>query len=407
MILTAAQVVTPARILAPGWLLLDGDRIVEVGEGAPPRPPDVDLGDVTVVPGFVDLHVHGGGGASFDSGTSDAADVVAATHLAHGTTSMAASLVTDTRDRMVDAVRELALLVQDGRLAGVHLEGPWLSPQRSGAHQPGSLTTPDPASVDALLAAGDGAVRMVTLAPELPGGIDAVRRLVDAGVLVAIGHTDATYDEARAALDAGARLGTHLFNAMRPLHHRDPGPVGALLDAPVDVELIADGVHLHPAVLRTVFAAKPGRCILVTDAMAAAGAPDGDYALGPDGRRGPRRRRPARLAGGDGAIAGSTLTMDAAVRFAVRTAGLPLLDVVHAASTAPARAWGLAEVGRPRGRPPGGPRRARRRPRGGPGDAGRGVDDALSLSPSSSPASGPRRTASAGRRTPRAPAGRR
>lgn len=345
MILTAARVVTPARVLAPGWLLLDGDRIVGVGDGAPPRTPDVDLGDATVVPGFVDLHVHGGGGASFDSGTSDAADVVATTHLAHGTTSMAASLVTDTRERMVGAIRELALLVQDGRLAGVHLEGPWLSPQRSGAHQPGSLSSPDPASVDALLDAGDGAVRMVTLAPELPGGIDAVRRLVDAGVLAAIGHTDATYDEARAALDAGAGLGTHLFNAMRPLHHRDPGPVGALLDSPVDVELVADGVHLHPAVLRTVFAAKPGRCILVTDAMAAAGAPDGDYALGQLAVE--VRDGVARLASadGDGAIAGSTLTMDAAVRFAVRTAGLPLLDVVHAASTAPARAWGLADVG--------------------------------------------------------------
>ncbi len=345
MILTASHVVTPARVLAPGWLHLDGDRIIEVGEGAPPRTPDLDLGDTTVVPGFVDLHVHGGGGASFETGTSDAADVVAATHLAHGTTSMAASLVTDTRERMVEAVRELALLVQDGRLAGVHLEGPWLSPRRSGAHQPGSLSSPDPAAVDALVSAGDGAVRMVTLAPELPGGLDAVRRLVDAGVLAAIGHTDATYDEARAALDAGARLGTHLFNAMRPLHHRDPGPVGALLDSPVDVELIADGVHLHPAVLRTVFAAKPGRCILVTDAMAAAGAPDGDYALGQMAVE--VRDGVARLADGSGAgaIAGSTLTMDAAVRFAVLTAGLPLLEVVHAASTAPARAWGLSDVG--------------------------------------------------------------
>jgi len=345
VIVTAAQVVTPARVLAPGWLLLEGDRLADLGEGPPPRSPDVDLGDVVVVPGFVDLHVHGGGGASFDAGTADAAAVVADAHLAHGTTTMAASLVTDTADRMTAAVRELALLVQDGRLAGIHLEGPWLSPQRSGAHQPGSLAHPDPTSVDALLTAGDGAVRMVTLAPELPGGVDAVRRLDDAGVLAAVGHTDATYDQACEALDAGARLGTHLFNAMRPLHHRDPGPVGALLDSPVDVELIADGVHLHPAVLRTVFAAKPGRCILVTDAMAAAGAPDGDYRLGPMAIE--VRDGVARLAspGGDGAIAGSTLTMDAAVRFCVRTAGLPLLDVVHAASTAPARAWGLDDVG--------------------------------------------------------------
>jgi N-acetylglucosamine-6-phosphate deacetylase len=345
VILTAAQVVTPARILAPGWLHLDGDRIVEVGEGPPPRPSDVDLGPVSVTPGFVDLHVHGGGGASFDSGTADAADVAAAAHLAHGTTSMAASLVTDTPGRMSDAVRELALLVDDGRLAGIHLEGPWLSPRRSGAHQPGALTHPTPGAIEKLLTAGGGAVRMVTLAPELPGGLDAVGRLADAGVLVAIGHTDATYDEARAALDAGARLGTHLFNAMRPLHHRDPGPVGALLDAPVDVELIADGVHLHPAVLRTVFAAKPGRCILVTDAMAAAGAPDGDYRLGPMAIE--VRDGVARLAdgSGDGAIAGSTLTMDAAVRFAVRSAGLSLLDVVRAASTTPAAAWGLDDVG--------------------------------------------------------------
>jgi N-acetylglucosamine-6-phosphate deacetylase len=345
VILTARQVVTPARILAPGWLLLDGDRIAEVGEGVPPRAPDHDLGAVTIVPGIVDLQVHGGGGASFDTGTPDAAAAVAASHLAHGTTSMAASLVTDTRERMVAAIGELALLVQDGVLAGVHLEGPWLSPQRSGAHRPGSLTHPDRSAVDALLTAGDGAVRMVTLAPELPGGIDAVRHLVGAGVLAAIGHTDATYDETRAALDAGARLGTHLFNAMRPLHHRDPGPVGALLDSPVDVELVADGVHLHPAVLRMVFAAKPGRCILVTDAMAGAGAPDGDYALGQVAVE--VRAGVARLADGSGtgAIAGSTLTMDAAVRFAVTTAGLPLLDVVHAASTAPARAWGLADVG--------------------------------------------------------------
>jgi N-acetylglucosamine-6-phosphate deacetylase len=186
---------------------------------------------------------------------------------------------------------------------------------------------------------------MVTLAPELPGGLDAVRRLVAAGVVAAIGHTDASYDEARRALDEGARAGTHLFNAMRGLHHRDPGAVGALLEAPVDVELVADGVHLHRAVLRTAFAAKPRRCVLVTDAMAAAGAGDGDYRLGPMAIE--VRDGVARLAGraGAGAIAGSTLTMDAAVRYAVREAGVPLLDVVHAASTAPARLLGLSDVG--------------------------------------------------------------
>lgn len=350
VLLAAAQVVTPARVLAPGWLHLAGDRVLAVGEGAPPADlgaavDRIDLGGATVTPGFVDMHVHGGGGASFD-GTAEAAATVAAAHLAHGSTSMAASLVTDTRDAMVRSVRELALLVQDGRLAGVHLEGPWLSPRRSGAHRPGSLAEPDPASVDALLGAGDGAVRMVTLAPELSGGVAAVRRIADAGVVAAIGHTDATYDVARSALDAGAAVGTHLFNAMRGLHHREPGPVGALLESDAHVELVADGVHLHPAVLRTVFAAKPGRCVLVTDAMAAAGAEDGDYRLGPMAIE--VRDGVARLAHdgpGEGAIAGSTLTMDAAVRHAVREAGLPLLDVVHAASTAPARVLGLDDVG--------------------------------------------------------------
>ncbi len=344
-LLTAAQVLTPARTLAPGWVHLDGDRIVEVGQGVPPRTPDLDLGAATVCPGFVDVHVHGGGGAALESGTPDAARTAATAHLAHGTTSMAASLVTDTREVMERTVRELAQCVDDGLLAGLHLEGPWLSPARSGAHSPGALALPERGHVEALLDAGAGAVRMVTLAPELDGGLEAVRLLVERGVVAAVGHTDATYDQARAAIDAGASLGTHLFNAMRPMHHREPGAVGALLESDADVEVIADGVHLHPAVLRTVFAAKPGRCLLVTDAMAAAGAPDGDYRLGTMDVQ--VRDSVARLASDDGtgAIAGSTLTMDAAVRFAVQKAGIPLADAVHAASTAPARAWGLDDVG--------------------------------------------------------------
>ncbi|WP_310530100.1 N-acetylglucosamine-6-phosphate deacetylase [Nocardioides sp.] len=341
MLIAASRVVTPTRVLAPGWLRLSGSRIVEVGAGPPPDPPDITL-EGTVAPGFVDMHVHGGGGASFDTGTAKAADTVARAHLAHGTTSMVASLVTDTHDVMTGAIRELSLLVADGLLVGIHLEGPWLSPHRSGAHQPGSLSDPDPAAVEALLTAGGGAVRMVTLAPELPGGLAAVRQLVQAGVVVGIGHTDATYDIARRSLDAGASVGTHLFNAMRPLHHREPGPVGALLDSEADVELIADGVHLHPAVLRTALRAKPGRSVLVTDAMAAAAAADGDYRLGQMAVE--VRGGVARLAG-QGAIAGSTLTMDAAVRFCVHEAGIDLLDVITAATTTPARVLGLTEVG--------------------------------------------------------------
>ncbi|MEO9325775.1 N-acetylglucosamine-6-phosphate deacetylase [Nocardioides sp. C4-1] len=342
MIVSAARVLTPARLLAPGWVHVHRDRVVDVGEGAPPRPPDVDLPDATLVPGFVDTHVHGGGGASFDEGTADAAATVVRAHQAHGTTSMVASLVTDTTDRLAGALGELALVVDDGGLAGVHLEGPWLSPRRAGAHDPGLLTTPTPREVDALVDAGRGHLRMVTLAPELDGGLDAVRRLRGAGVVAAVGHTDATYDVTRAALDAGASVGTHLFNAMRGLHHREPGPAGALLEHPdAYVELVADGVHLHPSALRMAAHAKPRHTVLVTDAMAAAGAGDGDFRLGTLAVR--VRDGVARL--DNGAVAGSTLTMAEAVRHAVRVCGLDLVDVVRAATLTPAEALGLTDVG--------------------------------------------------------------
>ncbi|MEP6815519.1 MAG: N-acetylglucosamine-6-phosphate deacetylase, partial [Marmoricola sp.] len=319
------------------------ERIADVGPGAPPRPADVDLPEATVVPGYVDAHVHGGGGASYDSGEPEDAATVARAHLAHGTTTIMASLVTDGPKSLERSVRELAGLVDDGLLAGIHLEGPWLSPRHVGAHDPLLLSEPRPADVEALVEAAGGHLRMATLAPELPGGLDAVRRLTAAGVVAAIGHTDATYDDARAALDAGATVGTHLWNAMRTLHHREPGPVAALLEHPdAYVELIADGVHLHPAVLRLAVTRKPHLAVLVTDAMAAAAVGDGDYALGAMAVH--VRDGVARLAD-SGAIAGSTLTMAAAVKYAVRTAGLPIEEVVRAATASPAAMLGLERVG--------------------------------------------------------------
>ena len=183
MLISAGRVVTPARVFAPGWVLVDGDRIADVGPGSPPRAPDLDLPTATVVPGFVDAHVHGGGGASFDGGRADDAAAVARAHLAHGTTTMMASLVTDRVEGLAASVRELADVADDGVLAGIHLEGPWLSPMHAGAHDPALLTDPKPEQVEALLDAGRGHVRMVTLAPELPGGLDAIRRLTAAGVV--------------------------------------------------------------------------------------------------------------------------------------------------------------------------------------------------------------------------------
>ena len=348
----AAAVHTGDHVLRPGWLVVSDGAVAAVGEGAPdPRwdaAEQVDLGARTVVPGFVDLHCHGGGGSAFGA-AEDAASMVddarrvAATHRSHGTTTLVASLVTAPLEQLRAAVLALAPLVDGGELAGVHLEGPWLSPLHRGAHAPELLREPTPDDLDLLLGAHPGAVAVVTIAPELPGGLDAVRRVVELGAVAAVGHTDADAATALAAVDAGATLATHLFNAMPPVHHRAPGPVLALLeDERVAVELIADGVHLHPLTLQhAARSAGPGRTALVTDAMAATGVDDGEYLLGSlvvDVVDGVARLR------GDGAIAGSTLTLDRALRGAV-AAGVPFEDALAALTTTPARVLGRTDVG--------------------------------------------------------------
>jgi N-acetylglucosamine-6-phosphate deacetylase len=280
MIITADTVMAGGQTYAPGWLAIDGDRVRSAGSGLPPRPPDQSLGAVTVVPGFVDIHVHGGGGA--DLASADQSRRAAAFHRGHGTTTLLASLVTAAPDVLLAQVRALAELVDEGVVAGIHLEGPWLSARRRGAHVKDLLREPDAAELRRLVAASRGGIRMVTVAPELPGALDLIRTAVDLGIVVAVGHTDADFATAGAAFAAGARVATHLFNGMPPLHHREPGPVAAALDDErVSVEVVLDGRHLHPAVYRQVLAAAGAqRTVLVTDATAPAGMPDGDYALG-------------------------------------------------------------------------------------------------------------------------------
>jgi N-acetylglucosamine-6-phosphate deacetylase len=326
---------------------VDGPTIRATGRGAPPAGSAVtELGDdATLVPGFVDVHVHGGGGGSFPGADPGQVARAIAFHRRHGTTTMVASLVTAAPGALLADVRALADQVSAGELAGIHLEGPWLSERRCGAHDVGLLRDPDPDELAAVLDAGGGAVRMVTLAPERRGAPDAIRRIVDAGAVAAVGHTDAPYDVVREAVAAGATAGTHLFNAMRPVHHREPGPVVALLEDPrVTVEIILDGHHVHPALHATVTrAAGPGRVALVTDAMSAAGMPDGDYRLG--GLEVTVAAGAAVLAG-TSTIAGSTTTMDVGFRTAVRTGGGPgddaaLLRAVDQTSTTPARMLGL------------------------------------------------------------------
>ncbi|UWE07893.1 N-acetylglucosamine-6-phosphate deacetylase [Actinacidiphila bryophytorum] len=341
-VLAGARVVLPTGVVEGGRIAVEGTRIAaDTG----PLPDDVVLdlsAGHTVVPGFVDIHNHGGGGASFTSGTAEDVLTGVRTHREHGTTTLVVSTVTETMDALIRQAGMLSELVEQGEIAGIHYEGPFISPCRKGAHDEGLLRHPDPADVRKLVEAARGTAKMVTLAAELPGGIESVRLLAELGVIAAIGHTDATYEQTVEAIEAGATVATHLFNAMPPLAHRAPGPIAALLeDERITVELINDGTHLHPSVLELAFGtAGADRVAFITDAMDAAGFGDGLYDLGP--LKVEVLEGVARLVEG-GSIAGSTLTMDTAFKRAVTLDGLSLPDTVRAVSTNPARLIGLAD----------------------------------------------------------------
>jgi len=337
VVLSGANVVLPTGTVPGGRVIVEGTRIAG---SAPVGAPTVDLRNHWVVPGFVDMHNHGGGGASFTSGTVEEILKGIHTHRLHGTTTLVASTVTDDMDGLAHRAGLLSELAEQGDLAGIHFEGPFISPCRKGAHSEELLRDPDPAEVRKLIDAARGRASMVTLATELPGGIDSVRLLAEHGVIAAIGHTDATYEQTVEAIDAGATVATHLFNAMPTLGHRSPGPIAALLeDERITVELINDGVHLHPASLQLAFHhAGGGRVAFITDAMDAAGFGDGRYMLGP--LEVEVSEGVARLVEG-GSIAGSTLTLDRAFKRAVTVDRLPIEDVVSAIAANPARSLGL------------------------------------------------------------------
>jgi len=325
------------------WMLIDGNTITETGNG---RFPDVsgtvgrvDVAGDWLVPGFIDLHGHGGGGHSYDD---DAGEIMAAvaTHRTHGTTRSVLSLVANPLAQLRASLGVIAELTEiDPTILGSHLEGPFLAEGRRGAHNPAYLRSPQPYELEELIGASRETLRQLTIAPELPGALEAVDVLVEAGVAVAIGHTEADFDLAQEAFDRGARILTHAFNAMNGIHHRAPGPlVAAFEDERVTIELILDGLHVHPDVAGMAFRSAPGRVALITDAMAAAGASDGDYQLGTlnvtvrDGL--------AVLRGTD-TIAGSTLTQDVALRTAIEDAGVHPVEAIGALTAVPARALGL------------------------------------------------------------------
>ncbi|GAA3864421.1 N-acetylglucosamine-6-phosphate deacetylase [Streptomyces lacrimifluminis] len=337
LVFKGAQVVLPTGISNGARLGVEGTKFTEHPHS---DAHEIDVSDHWLVPGFVDLHNHGGGGASFTSGTAEDILKGVHTHRTHGTTTLVASTVTGDMDTLTAQAGLLSELAEQGDIAGVHFEGPFISPCRKGAHSEALLRDPDPAEVRKLIDAARGRARMVTLATELPGGLDSVRLLAEHGVLAAIGHTDATYEQTVQAIDAGATVATHLFNAMPALGHRSPGPITALLeDERVTVELINDGTHLHPAALQLAFHhAGADRVAFITDAMDAAGFGDGRYLLGP--LEVEVSEGVARLVEG-GSIAGSTLTLDRAFKRAVTVDRIPVTDAVAALSANPARLLGM------------------------------------------------------------------
>ena len=323
------------------WMLVEGTTITSTGSGHehPDAATTVDVDGHWLVPGFLDLHGHGGGGHSFDNGPDEILAALA-THRAHGTTRSVISLVANPLASMRESLGTIADLAEvDPLILGSHLEGPFLAPENRGAHNPDFLREPQPYEVEQLLGAARGTLRQITIAPELPGAMEAIDVLVENGVLVGIGHTMADEALAHEAFDRGARILTHAFNAMPGIHHRAPGPVVAAFDDDrVTLELILDGKHVHAGVARLAFGAAPDRIALVTDAMAAAGSSDGDYTLG---SLNVTVRDGLAVLRGTTSIAGSTLTQDSALRRAITEVGVSPAHAVAALTLVPARALGL------------------------------------------------------------------
>lgn len=365
--LLTGRVLTPGGMVERGAVVLRGDRIAYAGRLADlpahlstaAAPADW-AGGLTLLPGLVDLHCHGGAGGEFGP-DADGGRAAAAHHRRHGTTSLVGSLVSASPGQLVAGVATTARLVAEGLLAGVHLEGPFLSVARRGAQDAAALTDVHAELVTDLVEAADvagapQAIVQMTFAPERPGAGDLPGRLGAYGILPAVGHTDADDDTTRTTLRTalasaprgGRPLVTHVFNGMRPLLHRDPGPVAAALEQAARgeavLEVVGDGVHLAAGTVRLLFAAAGADSLaLVTDAMAASGMPEGTYALG--GQEVVVEGRTARLAQG-GAIAGGVATLLDVVRWCVQEAGIPLADAVTAASATPAAAAGFVDVGR-------------------------------------------------------------
>jgi N-acetylglucosamine-6-phosphate deacetylase len=350
----ASRILTPHEEISDGVIIVEGSQVAGVGHRdeirIPPGAIDCLATGLTVIPGFVDLHIHGAGGHDVMEGDESSLDRIASTVARHGTTSMVAATVTAPVEQTCRSLENIAQYIRGhekpspgGRptaeILGIHLEGPFISPARRGVHPAGAIARPSVEMFRKFVKAADGFLKILTLAPELPGALELIESAVAAGVLAAMGHTDADFDQARAAIRAGARHAVHTYNAMRPFSHRDPGILGAIMTDPeVTAEIIADGVHVATAAIQVLIGAKGFDTVLaVSDGMAATGMRDGNYRLGDF---------EVMVKGGvarnsEGKLAGSTLTLDHALRNLVGM-GVPLLEAVRMATLLPARRLSMA-----------------------------------------------------------------
>jgi N-acetylglucosamine-6-phosphate deacetylase len=352
IVIHADRAFTPYEEIPDAVVHIQGSKISAIGQRGKVDLPrgvrELNAGGKTIVPGFVDVHIHGAGGHDVMEGTRAALEIITATVAAHGTTSLVATTVTASEKETRDSVAGLAHFILNtsqyparelsAEILGIHFEGPFISPVRRGVHPGKWIVPPSRELLAQLLGEARGTATILTLAPELPGALDLISAARQAGLVVSLGHTDATYEQAQAAIEAGASHAAHVFNAMRPFSHRGTGVLGAVLTSPkVSAELIADGVHVDEAAMRMLVDLKtPERVILVSDGISAIGMPDGKYQLG---------MFEVKVSGGvarntEGKLAGSTLTLDCALRNMV-SLGVPLPSALRMVTANPARQIGL------------------------------------------------------------------
>ncbi|ASJ16515.1 N-acetylglucosamine-6-phosphate deacetylase [Thermococcus chitonophagus] len=346
LILTNAKIYTPTEVIAPGTIVIEDGIIKQIMEGKVKD--GIDLEGKIVAPGFIDTHIHGCYGFDTNNGESLRFQKMSKMLVRHGVTSFIPTTVTDSHENLLRISREVGKIIEEykgdggARILGLHLEGPYINPKKKGAQNPEYIRKPDFGEFMEYWKASNGNIREITIAPEVEGAIEFIENVTRLGVIVQLGHTNATYEEAKRAIIAGASKATHLFNAMRGIHHREVGVVGACLESEnIYLEMICDLIHLSPQIIRLVYKlAGPYRITLVTDAISATGLPDGRYTLG---------GLDVIVQGGicrllDGTLAGSTLTMDKAIKNLVNI-GIPLRDALIMASYVPAKAIGESDIG--------------------------------------------------------------